>query len=114
MTGSSQGFLRALALAAAFGLAACATGASTLDDTANGLSNGAGGAIGAGSGGAGSKTCGNGLLDMGEECDGQNLNGATCATLQHAGGVLGCDPNTCHYDMSMCQGTMTGVGGSSH
>ena len=49
--------------------------------------------------------CGNGLLDLGEECDGSQLQNATCASLGHynAVGVLHCSAN-CRYDLSDCGG----------
>jgi hypothetical protein len=71
---------------------------------------GAGGRTTAESGGAGGTTttivdkCGNGIvdLDVGEQCDGSNLNGETCASLQPGwSGKLHCDDN-CNYDNSMC------------
>ena len=46
--------------------------------------------------------CGDGLINVvGEECDGSNLNGATCLALGFAGGTLGCT-NTCTYDTRLC------------
>ena len=51
-------------------------------------------------------TCGNGLLEPGEECDGYDLNGQTCVGLGHDAGQLGCtgpeDPNPCTIDESGC------------
>jgi hypothetical protein len=46
-------------------------------------------------------TCGNGLLDAGEQCDAGNLNGATCASQGFVGGTLACS-STCTYDTSQC------------
>jgi hypothetical protein len=45
--------------------------------------------------------CGNGALDVGEACDGGNLNGQTCASLGYDGGVLGCT-NGCMIDVDDC------------
>lgn len=45
--------------------------------------------------------CGNGAIDMGEDCDLGTLNGATCATEGFAGGVLACT-NGCAFDTSDC------------
>ncbi|HEY2773212.1 MAG TPA: DUF1566 domain-containing protein [Candidatus Binatia bacterium] len=45
--------------------------------------------------------CGNGLIDPGEECDGNNLAGATCVTEGSIGGTLVCSPN-CLLDTSGC------------
>jgi hypothetical protein len=44
--------------------------------------------------------CGNGVVDPGETCDGNNFNGATCLTLGYDQGALTCtgcavDPSTC-------------------
>lgn len=39
-----------------------------------------------------------------EACDRTNLNGATCLSLGYAGGgVLLCNPTSCHYDTIMCR-----------
>ena len=45
--------------------------------------------------------CGNGRIDPGEQCDGDNLQGFTCIDLGIAGGTLGCT-SECTYDTSMC------------
>ena len=50
----------------------------------------------------GGAVCGNGTIDDGEQCDGGNLNGYTCADLGYSGGTLACDPVTCTYDASGC------------
>lgn len=52
----------------------------------------------------GGAACGNGKIDANEQCDGGNLNGFTCESLGNAGGSLGCDPVTCTFDTSMCDG----------
>jgi hypothetical protein len=44
--------------------------------------------------------CGNQTIDPGEECDGANVGGKTCASLGFARGPLGCAE--CHYDASAC------------
>ncbi len=56
-------------------------------------------------------TCGNGLLETGEGCDGSNLNGQTCVTKGYNSGILGCSSN-CTFDTSNCQtgGGCTGSG----
>ena len=46
-------------------------------------------------------TCGNGTLDRGEQCDGENLFGRTCKTLGFVGGTLRCD-SACIFDNSGC------------
>jgi hypothetical protein len=52
--------------------------------------------------------CGNGGI-----CDPQDLGGETCPGLGMGDGTLACDPVTCTYDTSMCEGsTGTGNGGN--
>ena len=51
--------------------------------------------------------CGNGVVDTGEQCEGEQLQGWDCAALGLGGGELRCDPITCTFDTSMC-GTITG------
>jgi hypothetical protein len=46
--------------------------------------------------------CGDGVIGSGEQCDGDDLDGATCESLGFAGGDLACDPDTCQYDTSGC------------
>jgi hypothetical protein len=48
-------------------------------------------------------SCGDGTVDIGEQCDGSDLNGFTCVDLGYAGGDLACDPVTCTYDASGCE-----------
>ncbi len=58
--------------------------------------------------------CGNGVIDDGEQCDGGNLGGFSCADLGYSGGTLACDPVTCTYDASGCTtDTTTTMGGTS-
>ncbi len=46
--------------------------------------------------------CGDGVREPGaEECDGDDLGGATCESRGHDAGTLRCDA-TCHYDESSC------------
>jgi hypothetical protein len=47
--------------------------------------------------------CGNGNIDDNEECDGANLNGQSCTTLQYDSGTLNCDSN-CKFDIQQCEG----------
>ncbi len=54
-------------------------------------------------------TCGNGVINSGEQCDGSNLNGQTCMTLGFIEGTLGCD-NNCAFDKSNCVGCDPNVG----
>src|SRR5690606_7820029 len=53
--------------------------------------------------------CGNGASDVGEECDGADLNGASCESLMpsvFSGGVLRCSDN-CEFDTSACESVAT-------
>lgn len=46
-------------------------------------------------------SCGNGVLDGAEECDGPDLGGQTCQGLGFSGGTLACSPG-CEHDTSGC------------
>ncbi len=48
-------------------------------------------------------TCGDGVVDVGEQCDTANLGGQTCEGLGFASGVLQCNAG-CTYDTSGCEG----------
>jgi len=48
--------------------------------------------------------CGNGVVDLGEQCDQSNLNGQTCASLGFAAGVIKCGAG-CMFDTSGCSGS---------
>ncbi len=48
--------------------------------------------------------CGNGVLETGEECDGNALGGKTCGDLCYDGGALACTP-WCSFDYAGCAGT---------
>lgn len=50
-------------------------------------------------------TCGNGKIDQGEDCEINplNLNGQTCASLKKGTGTLGCNAETCTFDVKQCQ-----------
>jgi hypothetical protein len=67
---------------------------------------------GDGDGDTGIGACGDGVVDIGEQCDGSDLNGFTCVDLGYAGGELACDPVTCTYDASLCETDMDGGSGS--
>ena len=45
--------------------------------------------------------CGNGVAEMGEDCDGGDLGGETCVSLGFGGGTLACAGN-CTFDTSGC------------
>lgn len=73
----------------------------------------AGGSSNAGTGGHRSTgTCGNGVVDGTESCDGTDLNGETCATVTSgvSTGTLGCT-STCAFDLRGCSSS-SGAGGS--
>ncbi|MGH7786295.1 MAG: DUF1566 domain-containing protein [Candidatus Binatia bacterium] len=46
--------------------------------------------------------CGNGVIDAGEQCDGNALGGASCTSQGFAGGTVACDPGTCGLDTGAC------------
>ena len=48
-------------------------------------------------------TCGDGIRQDAESCDGSDLGGQTCATLGYTGGILGCEVR-CGFDVSGCTG----------
>ncbi len=52
--------------------------------------------------------CGNGTINTGEECDGAQLGGETCATLDFDSGTLGCT-SSCVYSYEHCEVTPTDV-----
>lgn len=55
-------------------------------------------------GGSGSR-CGNDVVDTsGEQCDGTDLDGATCTSLGFSAGTLGCN-SSCRFVTSGCTGT---------
>ena len=45
--------------------------------------------------------CGNGVVDLGEECDGSALAGQSCATRGFTGGSLSCDSD-CTFNTDNC------------
>jgi len=49
----------------------------------------------------GSINCGDGVIDTGEDCDGQNLNVNTCEILGFRSGDLSCGSD-CRFDTSLC------------
>jgi hypothetical protein len=49
--------------------------------------------------------CGNGVIESGEQCDFNNLNGQTCQTQGFIAGQLSCTPGTCVFDTSGCFAT---------
>ena len=73
---------------------------------------GAGGGTAGVSGNTGSSpVCGDGRVEGLEQCDGVNLNSATCGSLGEGSGTLNCS-SSCTYDLSMCSGSgSSGYGG---
>lgn len=54
--------------------------------------------------------CGNGAVDVaGEQCDGGDFGGETCASLGLGAGALSCD-GTCRFDTSACRAITCGNG----
>ena len=53
--------------------------------------------------GGGEPVCNNGILEEGEECDGDLLNSKTCITQGFDGGTLGCS-ETCTFATANCTG----------
>lgn len=47
------------------------------------------------------EVCGDGILNGAEDCDGDDLNGASCENYAYSGGTLACD-GSCLYDFSGC------------
>jgi hypothetical protein len=53
--------------------------------------------------------CGNAAIEAGEQCDGANLGGETCASLGFLGGTLACDAS-CALDTAGCFASLCGNG----
>jgi cysteine-rich repeat protein len=53
--------------------------------------------------------CGNGIVNEGEECDSDDLDGETCVSLGYGGGSLSCTDG-CTYSTLLCQGSLCGDG----
>ncbi len=49
-------------------------------------------------------TCGNGVVDPGEQCDMLDLQGFSCLDLGLGDGELACAAGTCTFDTSDCTG----------
>lgn len=54
-------------------------------------------------------SCGDGLLNGGEQCDGNQLGGASCVTQGFDSGALDCTAS-CTYDVSACMDDLSGCG----
>lgn len=59
-------------------------------------------------GGSGGE-CGNGIIEEGEECDGDNLDATTCEDFGYTGGELACGDD-CQFDVSGCITDLCGNG----
>ncbi len=55
--------------------------------------------------------CGNNIVESGEQCDGTNLNGATCVSRGYDGGSLSCS-NSCTFNVSSCTNALATCGNS--
>jgi cysteine-rich repeat protein len=55
-------------------------------------------------------SCGDGILDPGEQCDG-TVQGVTCESLRYAGGTIGCTAD-CRLDLSHCLVSLPAVCGN--
>ncbi len=56
-----------------------------------------------------SDSCGDGVIDVGEECDGQSFDGQDCFSLGYYGGSISCS-ETCHIVTTECTGGSCGDG----
>lgn len=83
----ASAWLAALSTLAVLGLGACTFDTAGLEATGNNTS------------------CGNGVLETGETCDGGDLGGQTCAGLGFESGVLGCATGCAAFDTSNCAGS---------
>jgi hypothetical protein len=56
--------------------------------------------------------CGNGIIEVGETCDGSDLNGESCENLGFDGGTLACNAESeCQsYDTSGCTSSVCTLG----
>jgi hypothetical protein len=54
--------------------------------------------------------CGNGMIDVGEACDGNALDGYTCVDFGWNGGTLECYPDCSGFDESNCSNAECGNG----
>jgi len=59
-----------------------------------------------GTGGWPGSICGDGIIGGHEQCDGLNLGGETCASLDEGTGTLRCDPVTCTFNVDLCSGSL--------
>lgn len=77
----------------------------------SGSTGGGGAGGGTATGGGVPDTCGNGVVDEGEACDGDDLHGETCITRGYPlGGTLGCRASDCSFDFGACHFAECGNG----
>jgi hypothetical protein len=81
----------------------CAAGAATCSFGSCTTASGDGGSAAAGGSGGGTAAqgCGNGVREVGEACDGAELQSMTCQRLGFASGALRC-ASSCDFDVSAC------------
>jgi len=60
-------------------------------------------------GGSSTATCGDGVINGLDQCDGSQLGGYTCVGLNYTGGTLSCNTN-CTFNTSSCTGGSSGGG----
>lgn len=51
-------------------------------------------------------TCGDGIIQAGESCDGSNLNGSNCSLQGFTGGTLSCNSDCLSFNTSSCNNTI--------
>ncbi len=60
-------------------------------------------------------SCGDGLINQGEQCDSNNFAGVTCTSFGYSGGQISCNApgsvNECYFNVSGCTGLTEGVCG---
>lgn len=93
----SRAPLSILGSALLLALVACAQGASSNGDAGTGVDVPTG------------SSCGDGVRNGTDECEGTDLAGATCISLGYASGELACSA-ACSFDKSACVNTVTSCG----
>ncbi len=83
-------------------LAGCAKGAADPIDTEGSATVPSTGTDANGVTAGEAATCGNGVIDVGEDCEGIDLGGKSCQSLGFTDGMLLCDAETCTLDTQMC------------
>ena len=78
---------------------ACTTAKNNNNDNTNNFNN---------------ATCSNGVIDLGETCDGVNLAGQTCLSQGFDSGVLQCAANCMAFDTSWCGGPINNANNTNN